>query len=155
MSEDNPLKDWRGMLAASTIPLTKEQSNLFITLCMASVSKAREVAGTMDDVFLYQVLVKRLEAYSPHITELIDPRILILCAGLSDRPGIAVLWAYTLAHMLIGKDTLTLDDWTMAFPMGIPSMEETHKLWDYQKGFTHNIKKDNLLDDFNYWPKKR
>lgn len=87
----------------------------------------------------------------------------IFCSMLCDRPGTAVMWAYTLAVLAQEKkgEEVTMSDWCDAFPMGIPSAQACQDAWEYQK--VHNrvsnidvMKRpasDNCLDYQEFWPK--
>lgn len=150
----NPLQNWKGLAEGKQSPLTKQQSEVLIHLTFATEEAAQEILDSMSDLFATQVFTKRLQAYNPKVLELIDPKVIILVLSLCSSPGDCVMWAYTLVHLLSRRDwkPLMLDDWVDAFPMGVPDKEESHRIWDHQKGWAHKIKVDNLLDDFGYWP---
>jgi len=78
------------------------------------------------------------------------PDSLIMFSYLSDRPGMAVLYAYALVRYTSenGKFSL-LEDIPRVFEHGLPTEEYAHSLWDEQKYF--NGAKDNFLDTPEAW----
>lgn len=75
--------------------------------------------------------------------------ILDMCKG----PGDAVLWCYTL-HRLSqsnGGKLITLQELATQFPFGFPTEDARHRCWRYQKGETHALKIDNLIDNSVFW----
>lgn len=77
----------------------------------------------------------------------------LFISSICDTPGLAVMWAYTLAHLHEqnpGKK-VTLQTFAFAFPEGVPSEQATQKCWDAQKGHAHGVKADNLMDNRDWW----
>ncbi len=74
--------------------------------------------------------------------------LLCFIASLSGVPGQIVQWAWELKRLSVqanGK-LLTIMDWALAFPTGIPTEEGYLKAWEAQK-----IGGQNLLDTQEVW----
>lgn len=63
----------------------------------------------------------------------ITPSLLLFTTILSDRPGTAVLWAYTLVKMCEDYDQVNLDAFAEVFPWGVPTNEGYRRIWEEQK----------------------
>lgn len=73
---------------------------------------------------------------------------------LTDRPAIAVLWAYGLSkgRSKVNGQAITLEHWAMQLhPEGPPTQEAFFKLWDAQKGSVLGLPCDNYLDSTEAW----
>lgn len=75
--------------------------------------------------------------------------ILDMCKGAGD----AVMWCYTLhrMHQANGGKLITLQELANQFPFGFPTEDALHRCWRYQKGSTHGLKIDNLIDQSVFW----
>lgn len=147
-------KIWKGLLGSKIRPLNEKESQLFLGICMkGNIPFPEDMAKELESMFLYQVLKKRLDAI-PQVNGLkpeISPWLILWCSMLCDRPGIAVMWAYTLYLMwLKERREVTIMDWVDEFPMGVPLMSEYERLWDEQKQQTGI---QNCMDDLAAWPK--
>jgi len=71
----------------------------------------------------------------------------LFIASISKTPGVAVMWTYTLKkmHQKYNK-MLTTTELSYCFPMGFPTEDAMHEIWQGQKGETHGLKCDNILD---------
>lgn len=130
------------------IPLTKEQSTLFITLYQVEKLKGNfDSKVAAETGMMSQILHERI-TWVKDMT--VTAALGIWCAYLSEGiPGRAVLWAWTLRQLYTQKNrTLTLEDWTNAFPLGIPSEQGYDAAWDTQKG---KGPLGNLLDSSETW----
>lgn len=83
-----------------------------------------------------KILIKRIEAMVP-IELVVSPALLffIACLEEMDRPGSAVLWAYTL--MLRASEELepcAIHNFAQSrFPMGVPTRKAMDAAWVAQK----------------------
>ena len=71
-----------------------------------------------------------------------------MCSSLSDGiPGKLVMWAFTL-YALGDKldEPVSIKDWAFHFADGVPQERYYVDAWDAQKGYTHGLEMDNLLD---------
>lgn len=81
----------------------------------------------------------------------------LLCSILSEgHPGNMVMWAYTInaIYHKTGEmvTTHTLVDY---FKYGFPSENAKKAAWGLQKGYTHDLPVDNLLDQPEIWKAER
>jgi hypothetical protein len=97
-----------------------------------------------------QVIIGRLKLTD----KLYDPRVVAMASFISDRPGFAVLWAYTLYERTreLGRP-YTFDDFVDDFPFGFPNSDGAAKIWDAQKGWSQEppVSVDNMLDRESPW----
>jgi hypothetical protein len=114
--------------------------------------------------FCYQVLDQRLKVVGSDTK--VSPAVKVICSLLSEgSPGEAVMWAYSLHYLLVAENLskITLTDLSNYFPMGFPTKEARHTVWDAQKGYKmiedgrldssyENV--DNWVDNFDNWPKR-
>ena len=149
-----------GLFNCKVRPMTQDESKLFLSISFMEM-KGVDVLQKLDKEirekqdFLYMVMTSRLEAFkevSPTLDIGIGPQM--FCTMISDRPGKVVMWAHTLNELFVkhGRQ-VTLHDWTMSFPMGIPTEEEYERMWDLQKVIPEPgvFRTDNMVDDFNSW----
>lgn len=76
----------------------------------------------------------------------------LMVAYLCDRPGVAVMWAYTLSHMaeIKGDARVNMGDVANAFPCGFPDGDTYRVCWEAQKGDRTNGG-GNRMDDADLW----
>lgn len=144
-------------------PMSPVESEMMIVLTISGQDISEPVPAADLDVALskmflpaligsleFQVLSKRLQLTD----KLYDPRVVAMASILTDRPGFAVLWAYTLFRrtLELGRP-YNFDDLVNDFPMGFPTNEGAAKIWDAQKGYLQDppLKGDNLLDGAEPW----
>lgn len=147
---------WRGLLNCNTRPLTPAEANMFVRFNVSNVGVnapfPAEMEEGLEQVFLYQVLKKRIDHIEVATENKPDiaPIVILWCSYLSDRPGIAVMWAYTLYLIWLKyQKRITLLEWVFEFPNGVPLELEYGYLWDSQKADM----KDNFVDHMSQWPK--
>lgn len=99
--------------------------------------------------FFVQVMIKRL-LLTPD-TFVYSPLTLMMAMAVTPNVGTAVMWAYTIFDET-RRAPLTLTRLIDLFPMGFPTDEGYHEVWDSQKGYLQNPpeKVDNILDT-NIW----
>lgn len=144
-------------------PMTPAESDLMIVLTISGQDISEQVPAAdleasllklfkpaMTSSFCFQVMLKRLQLTD----KLYDPRVVAMTAFIADRPGFAVLWAYTLFQrtLELGRP-YNFDDLVHDFPMGFPTNDGAAKIWDAQKAFLQEppLKGDNLLDQAEAW----
>ena len=139
-------------------PLTREQSEMFIRMCMADDAKIASVwSGVIADkggLFQAQILESRLASVG--MANLIDPKVKFFCSYLSDSPGKVVMWAFTLSLMAVrtgGKVTITSFSEPEYFGFGVPTEEYSHSQWDKQKRSSVGFSSDNWIDSPDLWPR--
>ena len=149
-----------GLFNCKVRPLTKDESGLFLNISLMEM-KGVEILQKLDKTvrekqdFLYMVMTTRLEAFkeiSPTLDIGIGPQL--FCTLISDRPGKIVMWAHTLNELFVQQGRqVTLADWTMKFPFGIPTEKEYERMWDLQKVVPEPgvFRTDNMVDDFKSW----
>lgn len=129
------------------VPMNTEQSKIMIGLLSASseVKEAQFSAEYAKELgFLGQVFYGRLAAHQVRIST----DLAVFLVYLMRTPGESTLWVWTLFNLQ--KDPghlLTLSDWIVHFPHGLPSRVAYEAAWDQQKS-DHG---DNLLDDPATW----
>lgn len=139
--------------------MSKAESELMIVLTIGEPMQpvpADELEQALGQIFKsvgdfgLQVLLQRLK----QTDELYDPRTVAMASWLVDRPGFAVLWAYTLYERTreLGRP-YSFTDLVNDFPMGFPTSEGAAKIWDAQKGWAQEppVPSDNLLDGSELW----
>ena len=134
------------MLRKKTRPMNKEESELFIKLCITMDITIPEDALPP----ICNIMKKRLEWAG--FKECVSDGLLLWCSQLSEgNPGKAVMWAWQLAYLShnIFKGPIDINKWVLKFPFGVPTEDVYEKIWDLQKG-----PGDNLLDQKKYWPGK-
>lgn len=103
--------------------------------------------------FLTRILIKRL-VITGNEEKIADMSTILFISSLCKTPGDAVLWAWTLWQLYLKLNTtVTLKIVYEEFPMGFPTEEAGHEIWDNQKGYTHGIEVDNILDNGLIWRK--
>lgn len=83
--------------------------------------------------FAVMVLAKRFALVQDQ-TMKFDPATIIWAAAQCERPGDAVMWAYTIVHTTRerGLSCLSLKDWLLV-DRGIPTRKLYDRVWDSQK----------------------
>jgi hypothetical protein len=150
-------------------PLTDEEGKGFVNLGFAErrdpgrlipAAELRQYLGAtfgvgLSDSFIVQLIVSRLEQGPPEYTY--SPYAVALTAILTDRPGVAVMWAYTLFDESRKGTPLTIERFAQdLFAWGVPTDKGYHDIWDAQKGFNQTPRQpfDNWLDKADVWKAK-
>jgi hypothetical protein len=145
-------------------PMSRVETEMFLACTMLSsegkldpvpAAELPDAIGKLFDSkltedYVSQIFLKRLTLSDV----LYDPCVAAFMCILPDRPGMAVLWAWTLYDRTreLGRP-YTMGDLTNDFPMGFPTKEGMEKAWDRQKGYTQDppVKCDNMLDKAEPW----
>lgn len=139
------------------VPMTKEQTELYIRCYYGEQAKPDqmfELAEAEQCGDIGRIFYHRLTLAGPIKMSLgVALFVLSLAGGV---PGRIVMWAYTMNRMYKRKAEsigghLTMEDLSFCFPMGFPSEQEEHRLWDAQKGHCHGRKCDNMVDQMDTW----
>lgn len=104
------------------------------------------------DMHLAQIMLKRLAVFTPDT--LYDPNMIAFAIVLADRPGAAVLWAWTIYRRTLALGhPYTCEDFANDFPYGPPTPEGAEPVWDAQKktGKLQPFEMDNWLDEADTW----
>jgi hypothetical protein len=135
--------------------LDENAAKTLVTLCLLEKTPKFKDAEhefhheMMNNDIMYRMLVNRLEVFSPDTT--VSTTALALVSTIAGKPGILVMWAYTL-HLIARKfptpRVLTIADITQMFPTGFPTSSEYKRIWDSQKAATLG---SNLLDFRETW----
>ncbi len=99
--------------------------------------------------FLIKVIESRVRACFTYKME--DIRLVLFLAMLTETPGSAVMYLTYLQYWCKKNNCheIDLDKFCQIFPIGFPSKEDLHKIWDGQKierAKGSSISSDNLLD---------
>jgi hypothetical protein len=102
--------------------------------------------GELKLPFGLAVLIQRLTLTQAKYA----PAVVMMAGILSNSPGDAVMWAYTLFLLAQHNNAVTLDDLIMGpFAEGFPTDEAKARIWDAQK--KPGAPLGNLLDAKETW----
>lgn len=123
----------RGLLGCLTQPLSEEETKLFLRLTIWERDKA-EIPPTLHTDTGWRMV----SGYDKAMGLKANPYLLIWITVLCRSPGQVAMWMHTLAVLKAEKKltTVTLEDWTWAFPDGIPTEAEHRRVWDLHKAQT-------------------
>jgi hypothetical protein len=112
--------------ALDQVPMTKEQSELFLYVCMGLIDKEK-----IANEFGYKVATSRAEAIGLKYNE-----DFIQWLGLNSKtPGEIVMYLSLMRHEQNADPSPTnMEKFAKIFSFGFPSNEDLGKLWDKQKG---------------------
>lgn len=133
------------MLRKKTRPMTKEESEMFVMLCISENMPTKEDS---DAPILFRILKKRLEWAG--FDQCVSENVMLWCSYLAKgNPGKTVMWAWQVAYLSknIYDSPISMTQWTDQFPSGVPTDEFYEVTWDLQKDGGAN-----LLDNVKYWP---
>lgn len=128
--------------------MTNEEGGAFLSIMMASKQDPKKfMTGTASEIlasyaekggpplpFAGQVYLKRFEALAPSVV--LDEALMLMLLFFCKTPGDVVIYAYGVAQQTLkqGGEPVTLDQWaTKLSPMGPPTENALHALWDRQK----------------------
>lgn len=128
-----------------TFPMGARDSELLVRLLLGGDL----VIPQEEKPFLIQVIEKRVEHC---FTYTINSKAVAFIAALTENPGTAIM--YLTYFQYVSKQfrkqatdkLVTLELICEVFPMGFPSKEDLHNLWDSIKVKCSNGGSDNLLD---------
>jgi hypothetical protein len=133
------------MLRKKTRPLNRDESEVFMKLCLAMPEKVK--IEDADAPPAYKILKGRLEWAG--FDQCMTTDLLLWCCFLCNSPGKVVMWAWQLAYLSknVYNGPISMTQWTDEFPMGVPTDEVYRDTWELQKDGGAN-----LLDRLKYWP---
>lgn len=124
-------REWSGeVLRLKTVPMSDS-----VTQCLLSALMAESQGKTYPDtvgLFAVQVAIKRAAYINLAATE----NLLVFIAALSNSPGKVVMYLYALRYWQLvnnPEQPLTANMLCHIFPMGFPTEDEMHRMWDAQK----------------------
>lgn len=149
--------------AKDVAPMTEAISRLFMD-CILAERAEQKTAGKLEPFSekisqeagpAGQIFEKRLSW--PHHAGQQCATVSVPCAIFvimlsGGSPGKIVMWAYTINRLYQRKrDMVTMDDLAHAFPIGFPTEQAEHELWDAQKARRHGQEGDNMVDKIETW----
>jgi|688.fasta_scaffold05151_34 hypothetical protein len=95
--------------------------------------------------FLYKLMEKRIEVL--HDFELDERTLLFLCC-ICKSAGVSVMYIWYLQYKSKKRNIkeISLESFCEIFPVGFPSEDDLHRMWDNQKVLVKGMGSDNLLD---------
>lgn len=95
--------------------------------------------------FLYKLMEKRIEVL--HDFELDERTLLFLCC-ICKSAGVSVMYIWYLQYKSKKRNIkeISLESFCEIFPVGFPSEDDLHRIWDNQKVLVKGMGSDNLLD---------
>ncbi len=145
--------------ASAVVPMTEEQSDVFLRCCVAELSASKELHITpeFDAEHAHEagplalVFQRRLAVRAPWVRVGLFAGVLMVYLA-NGSPSYAVLWAWTATRLYDRtKKIVTVEALAEAFPDGFPTAEEYARIWYAQKGYAHGSEADNLLDCEETW----
>lgn len=131
-------------------PMSDANAEMLMKLLLAK-GHIKKLTDIPDEgkPFIYQMLEKRIQHCFTFKVE--DPRLILFLAMITETPGTAVMYLAFIQYWCKQTGVQMLDLETFCeriFPMGFPSEDDLHKLWDEQKVKREkgNGGSDNLLD---------
>lgn len=147
-------------------PMTRDESEAYVALKLSQakrpskVVKGRDLERELREHFKIEtgaelpwvlaIGVKRIETCDPDGDFDLDMAMFAL-GMMSDRPGFAVLWAYSLSRgrEKVNGQAIDLDNWAVTLhPWGVPSTEGAGHIWDAQKGYKLGLTGDKYVDNY-------
>lgn len=149
-------------------PMDRDETEALVMLTFAQhkrpprAARGDQLAQTMAEHFgkpfgelpdLLRVMVKRVEVFAP--TTQFDCDMMAWACFLTDRVGVAVLWAYSLAKQTLKHNgvAISVEVWCRRYGDGVPTKEFYDTLWQAQKG-QEKDDPDNWIDQASVWPRE-
>lgn len=102
----------------------------------------------VENLFLIQVMLVKLRQCDPTVA--ISPYVVLAASLLCDRPGTAVIMAYSIYRRSVGPGNFSLADFlSHCAAHGVPSEGALEAIWDSQKD--PNAPLGNRLDIAETW----
>lgn len=147
-----PLANYRCLISSTPsrlTPLSKEEMKTYIYLSLNTDEGRAESAwdAVRAAAGLAQILDRRLGDIPLSV---IKPDVRLLASLFCDRPGVAVMWAYTLALMASEMPVVSINEFSLPeyFGWGVPSPGFLQEQWEAQKAEDYS----NYLDRREFWP---
>lgn len=113
-------------------PMNEDLSRLLIVLLMAKQSQIESMENDVCAVFLYRVIVKRVEALGLRV----ETAVMLFIMFASSSPGDAVMFIHSLwlrAQEVGPEVEITLADFCKMYAEGFPDRASMAEAWDAQK----------------------
>lgn len=125
--EQERLQQWLGLKSVPVRSMDDSESSVFEELYRLSATRAAlPPEASMDrSVEIIRTRLGELQSARGIHVPVADDYVTVLCGMLSNQPGVAGLWAYTLFLLFRenGNQPITMDAWVKAFPEGVPTDE--------------------------------
>lgn len=135
-----------GLYCGIQAPLLERNAQLLLHLLQAEiVGKDKSLlAKYLEEDVGCKIIENRLTNQGGRA----GPAAILMASALSEGiPGRMVMWAYTLYREFKKKSTpVTLKSLCHTFGSGFPDAKAYQTMWENQKGRTHGVEVDNLLD---------
>lgn len=128
--------------SAAKNPMEQDISYVFLQMLMAD-EKPNFSIEKIKEEFLYKVIDSRAQYIGLKLSE--AAKIFLLFKTKS--PGTAVMYLYAIRSKTEVANMKTISE---LFEYGFLSSEDEEKMWDAQKGFNCDEKKDNCLDSYSF-----
>lgn len=132
--------------------MRQEDCEMFLHCSMAEQKTPNPTDMKLDEAPIgVQIMFSRLKWAG--FQDKVSFWVKLFLAGISDRPGNVVMWAYTMADLAEREQkVITMTELAFAFPDGFPSPEDMQECWDAQKGRSMGEKNiDNCMDVQEFW----
>jgi len=154
---------YKGLIGVDRRVLDQKESEIFIQMSMLDLQgqDKEKTDGAHQDLLArslsYRIMVERLTQAGS--IEFISRPLMFFLLTVTDRPGTAVLWAYTLNWMATQVECVNLSQWAMQFPDGLPTEPGMQAAWEAQKlqvmGIEYEFpESDNWIDNIDNWPRR-
>ena len=128
--------------SAAKTPMEQDISYVFMQMLMADENPNFSIEKIKEE-FLYKIIDSRAQYIGLNLSE--AAKIFLLFKTKS--PGNAVMYLYAIRSKTQTANMKTISE---LFENGFLSAQDEEKLWDAQKGFNCDEKKDNCLDSYNF-----
>jgi hypothetical protein len=128
-------------------PMDEETTGLFLQLTFSGEHGKEVVIPEKEKPFLYKVIESRVKGAFTFILN--DSRLIMFLCVIAKTPGTAIMYLTYMQYWAKQKNVnqITFDIFARdIFPMGFPSNEDLHLLWNAIKVKRENGGSDNLLD---------
>ena len=156
--ERSRLTNWRCLRFVAIRKMTKEEQEVFNEVFYMFAAGKSMPAEASEDTSINIIRSRLAEAQRVHGTPhaIADEWVTTFCGLLSDRPGVASLWAYTLWDIYQqsnSQQTVTMDTWVRSFAEGVPTTEATANVWQEQSVFFGGTTSRNYTEMVSEWPR--
>lgn len=126
----------------------KEPMDDFVSEMLVKLILSKNMSYSIPEgekPFLYKLMEKRISVI--HDFEL-DERTLVFLCCICKSAGVCVMYVWYLQYESKKRNMkqISLENFCEIFPMGFPSEDDLHRLWDSQKVSRKEMGSDNLLD---------
>jgi hypothetical protein len=151
------LNEWDCLMGSDDRrPMNEEDTKIFLHTTLAEQQDIRGQGDVLEQLHImllvkstnYAIMNARLESVGAKVGR----APMLFAAALCDDPGNAVMWAFTLNKMAIkASKPVDMDTFANYFPMGIPTDDGYHEVWESQKEVDSPL--GNAIDRMDDWPR--